>query len=160
MYGALYNWYTVNTGKLCPKGWHVATEDDWQKLEISLGMSTEEAGKASWRGTQGDKIEGNKELWVPGALKSAPEFGSSGFHGLPGGNRLGDNGYFGNRGSNVYWWSATEYDTNSAWGRMLFYASTHVIKSAFEKQYGFCVRCVQDQPAPEIIEKDLDPKDD
>ena len=22
-YGALYNWYSVNTGKLCPDGWHV-----------------------------------------------------------------------------------------------------------------------------------------
>ena len=23
IYGALYNWFTVNTGKLCPTGWHV-----------------------------------------------------------------------------------------------------------------------------------------
>ncbi len=27
-YGALYNWYTVNTGKLCPEGWNVPTDEN------------------------------------------------------------------------------------------------------------------------------------
>jgi uncharacterized protein (TIGR02145 family)/uncharacterized repeat protein (TIGR02543 family) len=31
-YGALYNWHAVNTGKLAPWGWHVATHDDWDTL--------------------------------------------------------------------------------------------------------------------------------
>ena len=31
-YGPLYNWYTVNTGKLCPVGWHVPSDDDWTAL--------------------------------------------------------------------------------------------------------------------------------
>ena len=31
-YGKLYNWYAVNSGKLAPKGWHVATEKDWAEL--------------------------------------------------------------------------------------------------------------------------------
>jgi hypothetical protein len=26
-YGRLYNWHAVNTGKLCPTGWHVAAEE-------------------------------------------------------------------------------------------------------------------------------------
>ena len=25
-YGALYNWYVVENGKLCPEGWHVTTD--------------------------------------------------------------------------------------------------------------------------------------
>lgn len=29
LYGALYNWYTVETGKLCPKGWHVPSDKAW-----------------------------------------------------------------------------------------------------------------------------------
>ncbi|NLD94533.1 MAG: hypothetical protein GX639_17895 [Fibrobacter sp.] len=32
-WGALYNWYTVNTGKLAPAGWHVSTDDDWETVE-------------------------------------------------------------------------------------------------------------------------------
>ncbi len=31
-FGALYNWYAVNTGKLCPKGWHVPSESEWTEL--------------------------------------------------------------------------------------------------------------------------------
>ena len=31
-YGALYNWYTVNTGKLCPSGWHIPDDVEWAAL--------------------------------------------------------------------------------------------------------------------------------
>ena len=36
-YGALYNWYTVNTTKLCPSGWHAPTDTEWNTLLIYLG---------------------------------------------------------------------------------------------------------------------------
>jgi hypothetical protein len=36
-YGALYNWYTVNTGKLCPTGWHVPGDSEWIVLIDFLG---------------------------------------------------------------------------------------------------------------------------
>jgi len=36
-YGALYNWYSVNTGKLCPTGWHAPTYNDWITLADYLG---------------------------------------------------------------------------------------------------------------------------
>lgn len=36
-YGALYNWYTVNTIKLCPSGWHVPSDDEWIILDTYLG---------------------------------------------------------------------------------------------------------------------------
>lgn len=35
-YGALYNWYTVNTGKLAPEGWHVPTDAEWTTFEKYL----------------------------------------------------------------------------------------------------------------------------
>jgi uncharacterized protein (TIGR02145 family) len=31
-YGAIYNWHAVATGKLCPKGWHVPSETEWNDL--------------------------------------------------------------------------------------------------------------------------------
>jgi uncharacterized protein (TIGR02145 family) len=31
-YGKLYNWYAVNTAKLCPTGWHVPTDNEWNIL--------------------------------------------------------------------------------------------------------------------------------
>lgn len=33
----LYNWYAIGTGKLCPVGWHVPTDDDWQILVDFIG---------------------------------------------------------------------------------------------------------------------------
>ncbi len=35
-YGKLYNWYAVNTGKLCPTGWHVPSRSEWTTLENYL----------------------------------------------------------------------------------------------------------------------------
>jgi uncharacterized protein (TIGR02145 family) len=35
-FGALYNWYAVNTKKLAPEGWHVPTDSDWTSLNDFL----------------------------------------------------------------------------------------------------------------------------
>lgn len=43
-YGALYNWYAVNTGKLCPAGWHVPTDAEWTALTDYLGGNNNKNG--------------------------------------------------------------------------------------------------------------------
>lgn len=57
-YGALYNWYAVATGKLCPTGWHVPTEAEWADLMDYAGTSQKsgdnpsklkEAGTSHWK---------------------------------------------------------------------------------------------------------------
>jgi uncharacterized protein (TIGR02145 family) len=54
-YGALYNWNTVKTGKLCPVGWHVPGNDDWATLigylggESAAGYNLNEAGTSHWQ---------------------------------------------------------------------------------------------------------------
>lgn len=35
-YGYLYDWEAANT--VCPSGWHLSTDEDWQQLELALGM--------------------------------------------------------------------------------------------------------------------------
>lgn len=80
IYGGLYQWnelmnYTTleNTQGICPDGWEVPSNNDWMKLEMSMGMNQAEASLYEWRGTD----EGSK-------LK---EGGSSGFDVLFGGKR-------------------------------------------------------------------------
>jgi len=50
-YGVLYNWPAVMTEDICPSGWHIPSDGEWQTMEISLGMSESEAGDTGWRGT-------------------------------------------------------------------------------------------------------------
>ena len=50
-YGALYNWYAVNTGKLAPKGWHVPADAEWTKLITFLGGEDVAGGKMKSTGT-------------------------------------------------------------------------------------------------------------
>jgi uncharacterized protein (TIGR02145 family) len=44
-YGAMYNWYAVNTGKLCPAGWHVPSEPEFYVLDDYLGSEGDSVGK-------------------------------------------------------------------------------------------------------------------
>ena len=44
-YGAMYNWYIVNTGKLCPAGWHVPIDAEWTTLTNYLGSENAAGGK-------------------------------------------------------------------------------------------------------------------
>src|SRR5664279_5386678 len=50
-YGALYNWYTVNTNKLCPSGWHVPSDAEWTTLRTYLGGDSVAGGKLKETGT-------------------------------------------------------------------------------------------------------------
>jgi len=150
IYGRLYNWYAVNTGKLAPAGWHVPTDDDWTILENYLI-----ANGYNYDGTlDEDKIakslcaktnwELSDEAGTPGA---APENNnSSGFTALPGGDRDGD-GHFSSIGEFGSWWSSTEGREFSAYYRRLFYGSEDLGSSYFfgsDKGCGFSVRLVRD----------------
>ena len=53
-YGALYNWYTVNSGKLAPKGWHIPSIYEWNKMISCIGDSAsgdklKETGTIHWQ---------------------------------------------------------------------------------------------------------------
>ena len=51
LYGALYNWFAVNSGKLCPTGWHVPSDAEFMTLEEALGMSPDTVKIWDWRGS-------------------------------------------------------------------------------------------------------------
>jgi uncharacterized protein (TIGR02145 family) len=143
VYGALYNWFSVETGNLCPTGWHVPTDLEWMTLEMHLGMTQAQANGTLYRGTdEGPKIKETGTVhW------SSPNTGatnSSGFTALPGGYRYNYFGNFDDIGHFGYWWSSTAYSTTGAWSRALTYNYSNVGRYGFNKTYGFSVRCVRD----------------
>lgn len=151
-YGALYNWHTVNSGKLCPSGWHVPTDSDWKELETDLGMLTEELNTTGERSRYiGSKLAGNAYLWHSEDfeieyIESNPHFGSSGFEALPGGSVHGHiwglfDGIVGYEG---YWWSSSDFDSSLAWFRHMNLLSIKVTRDHIQKQSGFSGRCVKD----------------
>ena len=129
-YGALYNWYTVNTGKLCPQGWHVSTDTEWTILTTYLGGQYLVGGKLKETGTV---------YW------NSPNSGAtneSGFTALPGGLRF-YNGAFSNHGTYGNWWSATEGGATYAWSWNIYCCDAQVQRSTNENYFGFSVRCLK-----------------
>jgi uncharacterized protein (TIGR02145 family) len=130
-YGALYNWYTVSTGNLCPAGWHVPTNDEWITLATYSGGSSPDGGKIKETGT---------------AHWSSPNTGATnetGFSALPGGFRY-LNGVFDTFGQVGYWWTATENNASWAYYRRLHHDSIFFGTPYYVKVDGFSVRCLKD----------------
>jgi len=130
IYGKLYNWYAVNTTKLCPTGWHIPSDVEWTTLSTTLG---------------GDAISG-------GALKETgithwtiPNVGAtntSGFTALPGGYRNYD-GKFSSIGSYGTLWCSVEYSTSDAYYRGLSCSVSLLGYLNYYKLSGFSVRCLR-----------------
>ncbi len=139
IYGALYNWFTVETGKLCPAGWHVPSDSEYKKLEQTLGMPASELDNLDWRGSdQGSKMK-SQTGWAPGENGT----NSSGFSALPGGYRFARTGAFNGIGINTYWWSS-ELNEEYGWYRFLEGTSSGVYRSGTSKTGGKYIRCVKD----------------
>lgn len=128
-YGALYNWYTVNSGKLCPPGWHVPSVEEWNTLADNLGGYVIAGGKMKEAGTS---------HW--GLLSNPEATNESGFTALPGGTQTSA---FGGIGYHGVWWSSTTGD----YGPSCYYLSHDnlaLMYSNSSNQSGSSVRCIKD----------------
>lgn len=133
LYGAMYNWFAVNNGKLCPSGWHVPNWDEWTTLinytggENFAAGKLKEAGTAHWKSPNADVTNESK------------------FTALPGGSRFDIDGSYYGMGDYGNWWSSTEFDSFSpgtAFILMMDYRSVETSKGFPKKQSGASVRCV------------------
>lgn len=132
-YGALYNWYAVNTGKLCPAGWHIPTNEEWTTLTTFLGGENVAGGKMKETGTSHWNIPNTGATNV------------SGFSALPGGLRT-SGGSFVNVGNLVLYASSSEYSSSLVWCRQMQNSDTRLFTFfSGEKAFGYTVRCLRDQ---------------
>lgn len=131
-YGALYKWFTIETGNLCPTGWHVPTQAEWTTLRNYLGGDSLTGGMM--------KETGNQHWDSPNTNAT----NASGFTALPGGLRAAGTGAYLGLGLNGNWWSATGYSTSSAYCYQLNHDEGNLSAVGNNKGNGFSVRCVKD----------------
>jgi uncharacterized protein (TIGR02145 family) len=127
-YGALYNWYAVNTGMLCPAGWHVPSDAEWTTLINYLGGES----------VAGDKLKETGSVhWIYENIGT----NEVGFTALPAGARW-DFDDFCCLLYKAYWWSTTEYDADNGWFRFMD-GYPNVYSNGRFKYNGMSVRCVK-----------------
>jgi uncharacterized protein (TIGR02145 family) len=128
-YGALYNWYAVNTNKVCPTGWHLPTESEWTTLIEYLGGEDNAGGKLKEKGT------------IHWESPNAGATNEAGFTALPGGDRLGNE--FENAGELVNWWAATKIGAKDALCVNIRYKFGNVSRYDYGRAVGYSVRCIK-----------------
>jgi uncharacterized protein (TIGR02145 family) len=127
--GALYNWHAVNTENLCPHGWRIPTEEEWNSLITYLSGESVAGGKLKEAGTK---------FWlIPNNATNESNFGAR-----PGGFRSFDG--FESIGNSGFWWSSTEASADNAGSLGLINNLASSSWLDLSKKTGMSVRCVSE----------------
>ena len=143
-YGYLYNWYaakgiasagSTSYKNICPEGWRVPTDGDWNVLVSFLNGSSQAGGKMKSTVTQ--PLTGG---WDTPNTAATNE---SGFSVLPSGYREYDNTFDGiKRSSGI--WSSTPYDPSNSLYRYMNYNLGDLGRTFSINQVGLSIRCLKE----------------
>ncbi len=137
------------TGKrrgICPQGWHVPNYKDWTQLQQYMFTQSEYLC-----GTLPNDIAkslASTEYWEIDsfhicAVGNMPnENNKSGFSALPAGGRADNSCDF--RGSNAFFWSATQSNPVSAYYLSISNTGATAILNPYNKNVAYSVRCLRD----------------
>lgn len=142
-YGLLYNFYAVSDSrKICPLGWHVPTDAEWDTLKkylmntgINATVSKRLAATTNWLPSTYNGAVGNTDY--------PTERNKTGFTAMPAGYR-DETGTYGGEESYGQWWTSTECGNidNDAWARNIYYEQNYLYRYGPSKEVGLSVRCV------------------
>ena len=153
IYGKLYNWYAVaDTSGLCPVGWHVPSDAEWNQLVNYLDSGSDTVCQyinCTQSAIVGGMLKSTGTIQAGDGLWQSPNINATNqteFTGLPGGSR-NNYGIFSSNSSYGIWWSNTSYLQNSsivALGRIIINSSSDIDRTLTNKKNGCSVRCVRD----------------
>jgi uncharacterized protein (TIGR02145 family) len=133
IYGRLYTWFAAtDTRKICPEGWHIPTNTEWNSLFAYLGGIDVAGGKMKDTGIV---------YWISTDTSVSNQ---SGFTALPGGCR-GDDNLFNGLRYGAIWWSSTAANDHDALAICLYNYANYAGKGGFYMKSAFSVRCLKDQ---------------
>ncbi|HNS18343.1 MAG TPA: FISUMP domain-containing protein [Bacteroidales bacterium] len=156
-YGGLYNWFAAtNSHGLCPQGWRVPFDSDWEQLihylmveygytnddddANGVGNKLKSCRQAGTSPLGGDCSVSEHPRWEPHDIHYGSDF--FGFSGLPGGFRQGE---FYNLGMSAGWLSTTISNNSYIWSRMLNYDQGSMTRDqGFNNNFGLSVRCIKE----------------
>lgn len=135
-YGGLYRWremmnYSILEGDqgICPQGWHVPSNKDWEDMLNTIGMSK----------------SANKLKSASGWSKKQPGNDEYGFNALASGKVHSRTlNHFEDLGKHAYFWSSTNFEITTSWLLMISGDSDEIIHTNEENDDSFSVRCIKD----------------
>lgn len=140
-YGRLYDWQTALIA--CPSGWHLASDGEWNTLQMYLGMSQSDTELTNWISSAdvGKKLK-SKNGWD----NNGNGIDEVGFSALPGGWRIQPTGTweFKDIGRYGVWWSSSEYEPSYPWARQMGNGNDGIYRDHMGMGNGLSVRCVKD----------------
>jgi uncharacterized protein (TIGR02145 family) len=149
-YGGLYEWWemmdwnsTAGSQGICPSGWHIPTDPEWQILEGNVdsqyGVGDPFWNATGWRGFDaGDHLKSTTNWAEDGNGSDTFDFTA-----LPGG--IKSNGYYGGMLFDAYFWTSTEImNYNTFWARGLYFAYDQIYRSNLNYYDGCSIRCLKD----------------
>jgi len=130
-----YDEKSVGTTRgICPTGWHLSTDLEWQKLEYKLGMDPADLDVHGERWTNSGMLkESGTSHWHSTNTNASNE---TGFTAMPGGFWY-HNGWFGDEGQTAYFWDA------SSWYRRIYHNSEKIGRYGHDPFCAMSVRCVK-----------------
>lgn len=132
VYGRLYTWYAATDSRnVCPVGWHLPTDKEWEDLKTYLGGERVAGGKLKESGTV---------HW------QAPNVGATNvtkFTALGSGYR-NVNGAFVSMKISHYYWSAS--GDSLGMGQRLHYNDSLLLRGGYFKSAGVSIRCLKNIP--------------
>ena len=148
-YGRLYRYPHVTVeGGLCPAGWHVPTDNEFQTLERTLGLTDTQLASRAWRGDNKESLRLKKSAtafsWTEADTALVNQ---TGFSLEPAGEQIGF--FTGADGVYAGLWTTTEYGGDMAFVRYFVWNATtdnngKIWRDAVDKERAYSVRCLRD----------------
>jgi uncharacterized protein (TIGR02145 family) len=144
-YGRLYDWETAC--KVCPSGWHLPSDAEWQQLEVVAGIPANQVNETGSRGADiGTQLKepGNMN-WDEMRTVSSTITNKLGLTVQPTGSFSAKETLEKTHLKRfAYLWTSKSATSNEAWARQFRYLNNEVVRFYFDKKLGFGVRCVKD----------------